>query len=91
MGMGMSKTAQILAFVMWQHQRKKCNFSTLKVGPGGLMQQWVNEQKKWIEEGAWKFICFPKLPGFEEGRKLSYDELFLYDAVLTTYETMRSQ
>ncbi|KAL9601796.1 MAG: hypothetical protein Q9219_002286 [cf. Caloplaca sp. 3 TL-2023] len=87
--MGLGKTVQALALMVTRRSPDANRKTTLIVAPLGLMKQWEEEIKSKLKPGSAHRLTTYTLHG--SGRRASWEELSLYDVVLTTYGTLSTE
>lgn len=87
--MGLGKTIQALALMVARRSSDFNRKTTLIVAPVALMKQWEREIQSKLKNGREHRLTTYTLHG--PGRGASWEELKVYDVVLTTYGTLSTE
>lgn len=96
--MGLGKTLQTISLILmnqkpkegapgWKKQFDKVQKTTLVVAPLALIRQWEHEIKDKVEKSHGLKVCVHHGPQ----RSKRYEDLVLYDVVITTYQILVSE
>ena len=84
--MGLGKTISTLALMASRPSENRTCRTNLIIGPVALIKQWEAEIKQKLKGGPHAMSVF-----LLHGKKTTYDELRVYDVVLTTYGTVSQE
>ena len=84
--MGLGKTISTLALMVSRRSENRLCRTNLIIGPVALIKQWESEIKQKLRGGNHAMTVF-----LLHNRKATYEDLRVYDVVLTTYGTLAQE